>query len=272
MAIIVEFIGQSGSGKTTLSQKLVQNLKERGFPVVSRDKTLYYEYLRKNPPELVGSKWLMLKRFFQIAPYSVGKHFVDTFFTLSQINLVSRFEVRYPRLTEIILNNLEHNYHSEEEKVYFLKMIYDVFALYQIIDELHGASDDKSIIILDEGFCRVGRIIYARGDIQPVGQVTSFIDQIILPDLAIHVDADPYTCIERLAVRTKRDRYLERKKQSNPESYAQTLENGRLSLTIMCEKLKSRNVPVYEVANNATLDSSIQLLQEYLDNFLKHKR
>jgi hypothetical protein len=269
MAIIIEFDGLSGSGKTTLSRKVVQYLKDRGFSVISRDNTLLYEYLRKNPPEYGGMKWFILKKLLLNTPHFFGKHFVDTFYLLSLMNLVCRFEARNPKLAGMVLNGIEGSCYSEQEKTVALKMAYETFALYQVIHEVHSLPEDNSVIVLDEGLSKLGQIIYAHGDHLPVEEVALYADQIPLPDLIVHVDTETSICNHRLVNRGSPAYFSQRLKLSNSRMGIQT-ENCRLCTTVICERLKNRNVPVYKVTNNATIDSPIQLLQEYLDNFLSH--
>jgi thymidylate kinase len=269
-SIIIEFDGISGSGKTTLSCKVVQYLKDRGFSVISRDNTLLYEYLRKNPPDYRGMKWFILKKMFLNTPHFLGKHFVDTFYLLSLMNLVCRFEVRNPKLALMVLNGIEGSSYSEQEKTVALKMAYETFAFYQVIHEVHSLPEDNSIIVLDEGLSKLAQIIYAHEDHLPVEKVALYADQILPPDLIIHVDTEISICNHRLVTRGNPEYLTQRLKLSNSKMGIQT-ENCRLCTNIMCERLKSRNVPVYKVTNNAAVDSPIQLLQEYLDDFLSHK-
>lgn len=268
MAILIEFAGLSGSGKTVLSRKIVQYLKKRGLTVISRDTTLIYNYFRKKPPAYKGIKWLMLKCLFLNTPYLLGKSFVNIFYNYSLMDLVCRFEVRHPDLTAMVHDGLEHNYYAEQGKISALKMVYEAFSIYQIIDELNNLPGSDNIIVLDEGLCRVGRIIYARGDVQPVEKATVFADRIPLPSLIVHVDTEPSVCIAR-AVDMPDGGYFGKGKEIS-DFQMQTLENGRLCIAMMCERLKNRNVPVFKVTNNDDLDSAIQLIQKYLDNFFRN--
>ena len=271
MAIVIEFVGLSGSGKSALARKAVQYLKAHGLNVFCRGRgnTLLYEYFRKRPPEYGGIKWFVLKRFFQGAPHFLAKYMAYTFYLFSMMNLVCRFETRNPQLTGVMHGGIESNYHSEQGKQWALTMVYKIFTEYQIVHELQGWLDANTVIILDEGRDRIPRIINALGDVQPVEKTVSYIDQIPLPDLVIHVDTEPSVCSQRVATRRILGYSALRLKQSSLEKQTETLENCRLCTARTCEMLASNKVPVYKVSNSADFDSAVKSLQEYLGGFFK---
>jgi thymidylate kinase len=276
MAVIIEFIGLSGSGKTTLSRKVIQYLKDRGLNAVGRDRTLLYEYFRKNPPAYGGIHWKILKWLFLGMPFFSGKHLVDTFYLSSLVDLVCRFGARNPVLTEMVFSDIAHIISSEEAKASTLKMAFEAFSLYQIIHELYGSRDDNSVIVLEEGLYKIGQLIYCQGDVQHSEKIALFTNHVRPPDLVIHVDAEPSVCVRRLDERPspKRDTtgyayFARRRIQSSLQARVQKLENYQSCTKIILEGLKSKNVPLYEISNNAELDSPTRLLKEYLDGFFK---
>ena len=169
--------------------------------------------------------------------------------------------MRNAGLAKTVFNGIDSNYRSDSEKAYVLQITRQTFAIYQIIDEM---STDNGIIVLDEGLCQRCLSIYLYGNSESTKEIALYVDQIPSPDVLFHIDAEPSTCNQRLASRG----YIERLDHS--VSRMQILQNCRFGATTICEKLASRNVRVCEVSNDGTFDSSVQLIQECLDKFLKH--
>lgn len=269
MAIVIEFIGLSGSGKSALARKAVQHLKASGLDVICRGNELLYKYFREKPPEYSGIKWFILKLVFQCVPHYLGKHLVDTFYFFSLVNLVGRFEARNPELAVMVHKDISSNYHSEGGKQWALTMVYREFAVYQIVHELQGLIDADSVIVLDDGRDRIPRFVNALGDVESVDKTISYIEQFPLPDFVIHIDTDHSICRQRLATRRISGNSPVRLRPLSLQMRVETWENCQRCTVITYEMLKSKNIPVLEVSNNADLYTPVQLINEYLDKYLK---
>ena len=271
MAIIIEFIGLSGSGKSALACKAVQHLKANGLDVICRGNALLYRYFRKKPPEYSGIKWFILKLLFRCVPHFLGKHLVDTFYFFSLVNLVCRFEARNPELAVMVHKDIASNYHSDRGRQWALTMVYREFAVYQVVHELQGLIDADSVIVLDDGRDRIPRFVNALGDVESVDKTISYIEQFPLPDLVIHIDTEQSICRQRLATRRISGYSPLQLRPLSLQTRVETWENCQRCTVITYEMLKSKNIPVLKVSNNADLNTTVQLINECLDKFLDNK-
>lgn len=264
--MIIELAGLSGCGKSTISKIVSKQLRNQGLLVTNRDRILVHKYFLKFPPENTGLRWKILKGIYSNLPNLCGKRLVDTFFLASLTSLVCRFQTGNVELSQMILRDLAKNYTSGREKYVTLKMIYEVFAIYQMINELYRSNNNNTTVILDEGFCRVGRMIYARGDIQSFTEIQQFVQLMPLPNLVVYVDTEPSICISRLS-----RRYGSMDKvRDNP--YIRSLEKGRQYLQMLCQELEKKGIPVLRINNNNNIEKTTNIVLEYLKRFLNNTR
>ncbi len=258
----VEFIGPPGAGKSTIYKKIVQHLQ-----TVGRDNYLTME---EAVMRVSRSKMDNIYRYImKCLPYDFAVKFSNKLAnrSLMQFDAQNRFIARWGRALDVFITSEEFDKMSLHERTLVLSAFIETGSNYECIN---GELPGDTVVFFEEGFIQKSFMFISPLDNGNGNKhnLSGYLDNIPLPDLAIYVNAAPASCYERMVARPAG--LTKRLNEIDKDGIMNFLKTSDTHLQYVVSWLKeNKTIKVFEVDNNNDTDSVVHTLLQKKDELFR---
>ena len=198
-------------------------------------------------------------------PVAAKKRLIYRGYAAEALPTLVRFIHQHSRLVSIVTDDHGAEPSDAEHRYRCLCWFFDMCARYQIIREALGG---EHVLVMNEGFCqRATALLLGDGGVFRAHRLADYIEQIPKPGLVFWVEAEPPTCMERMAGREKRLPIHLREMGEN--EMIDHLGRVREFIVLMTKALENRRVKVARIDNNGSREQSLESVRRWCDAYVR---
>lgn len=262
--INIEFMGAPGAGKSALRDALVERFRRGGVICATAEEALV-SALRRCPD--IGLWRLLLRlvprRWLARRVYAVLSR------TGAQARAWRRFEAAMPDAWAAAVESHALDTAPPEEKSLGLSRLKATAAAWELIGACSGADEP---VIFDEGFLQrsMGIFLSPASEAAPdAAEIARYLDAIPRARIAVLVEAETQTCLERLR---SRPRGLPRRlADADDDEMHAFLAAGRELFDALAESIQARGAVVVRVCNDGPPAREAKNLAETISRHIERR-
>lgn len=255
--LLVEFAGPPGAGKSTLQKRIVQRLQ-----LIEKEK-----YLTSQEAMMLVSRQRLDKLYrilLNALPYKYALKFSEKldFRSYMHFEAQNRFLAKWGKSLEALISSPKFNRMSIAERTIVISSFLEVGSYFEsIFDQFPKGT----VIFFEEGFVQksFGFISPSTSSIEDKCFLFNYLDNIPIPDLTIHVQADLKSCYSRMVTRS--EGLTKRLNKHDKDNILNFLQCSEIHLLTICKWLtEEKDANILKIDNNLNLDSVISNLEQKL--------